>query len=240
MNIEIIYQTDDYLVLNKPAGISMHKDGKREEQTVADWLLENFPQTKGIGENLITTDGVEIEKPGIVHRLDKYTSGIILVALNQKTYEHFKKQFKDREIKKVYHLFAYGNLREDLIVVDKPIGKNRKDFRKRTTKNPRGKVREAKTNFKVLNRGKDGSELFVFVEARPQTGRMHQIRVHMKYLNTPIVCDSLYAPSKSSILGFQRMALHSRELIFNDLNNQEQYFVADYPEDFTKAIHCIF
>lgn len=238
MEIKIIKETKDYLVLNKPAGISVHGDGKREEYTLTDWLLEKYPEIKGVGENLETQNGI-IEKPGIVHRLDKQTSGIILIALNQKAYEHFKKQFKDRETKKFYHLFAYGNLREDLITIDDPIGKDRKDFRRRTTKNSRGKTREAVTNFKVLERGKYKDELFVFVEAMPKTGRMHQIRVHMKHLNCPIVCDSLYAPKRKSILGFNRLALHAKRLVFRDLENSEIDLSADYFEDFESALNYL-
>jgi RluA family pseudouridine synthase len=251
MDIKIIKQTDDYLVLNKPAGISVHGDGKTEQYTLVDWLLENFPQTKGVGEDLVVErsdpasarlhgarkrEARRIEKSGIVHRLDKETSGVILIALNQKTYEHFKKQFKEREIKKVYHAFAYGNIKDDIFTVNEPIGKDRKDFRKRTTKNPRGKVREAVTNFRILNRGKEDGQLFVFVEARPKTGRMHQIRVHLKNKNAPIVCDHLYAHGKKSILGFKRMALHARKLYFKDLNNVEQEVEAPYSADFENAI----
>jgi len=239
MVIEIIEQTEDYLVLNKPAGIAVHGDGKSKQETLTDWIIENFPQTKGVGEDLIIRNKeleIRIEKPGIVHRLDKDTSGVILVALNQKTYEHLKKQFKDRGIQKIYHLFAYGNLKEDIITVNEPIGKDRKDFRKRTTRNPRGKVRESKTDFRVLNRFKEGKELFVFVEARPKTGRMHQIRVHMKYLNAPIVCDSLYAHKKPQALGFERLALHAREIAFKDLSGSEKTFQAKYPRDFELAI----
>lgn len=236
MNIKIIHQEKDFLVLNKPSGISVHGDGKRKEETLADWLLENFPEIKGVGENLVTSEGVEIEKPGIVHRLDKETSGIILIALNQKAYEFFKKQFKNREIKKVYHLFAYGNIKDDLVTVDQLIGKDRKDFRRRTTKNPRGKVREAITDLKILKRGKFKEDLFVFVEARPKTGRMHQIRVHMKHLNCPIVCDRLYAPKRNPILGFDRLALHAKKLTFKTMNGEEIDFEAEYPEDFKLAV----
>lgn len=236
MNIKIIHQEKDFLVLNKPSGISVHGDGKREEKTLADWLLENFPEIKGVGENLVTSEGVEIEKPGIVHRLDKETSGIILVALNKKTYEFFKKQFKNREIKKVYHLFAYGNIKDDLVTVNQSIGKDRKDFRRRTTKNPRGKVREAITDLKILKRGKFKEDIFVFIEARPKTGRMHQIRVHMKHLNCPIVCDRLYAPKRGSILGFDRLALHAKKLTFKTMNGEEVDFESEYPEDFKSAI----
>ncbi len=236
MNIKIIYQNENYLVLNKPAGISVHGDGKNKEFTIVDWLLKNFPEVEKVGEDLITSEGIIIKKSGIVHRLDKETSGIILVALNQKSYEYFKKQFKNREIKKTYHLFAYGNLKEDLITVDVPIGKDRSDFRRRTTRNPRGKVREAKTNFKILSRGKEKDRLYVFVEAMPLTGRMHQIRVHMKHLNTPIVGDKLYAQKQKPILGFKRLALHSKQIIFKDLNGEIRVFKAEYPEDFSEAL----
>jgi 23S rRNA pseudouridine1911/1915/1917 synthase len=233
---EIIFQTPNYLVLNKPAGLSVHKDGKREEYTLADWILENFPEAENVGESIFTSDEVEIKKPGIVHRLDKDTSGIILIALTPEAYDHFKSQFKNRQIVKIYHLFAYGNLREDVMIVDSPIGKDRSDFRRRTTRNPRGKVRDARTNIKILQRGKENEQMYIFVEARPQTGRMHQIRVHMRHLNTPIVCDRLYARKKEAILGFDRLALHARQLIFKDLESSEQKFVADYPNDFENAI----
>jgi 23S rRNA pseudouridine1911/1915/1917 synthase len=238
MQIKILKETDSYLVLNKPAGISVHGDGKREEYTLVDWLLENYPDVKGVGEDLETDHGI-IEKPGIVHRLDKDTSGVILVTLNQKAYKHFKKQFKNREIKKFYHLFAYGNIKTDLFKVDAEIGKDRKDFRRRTTKNPRGKVREAETDFRILNRGKDGDELFVFVEAMPRTGRMHQIRVHMWHKNNPLVCDKLYSPKREPILGFERMALHARKLIFKDLEDNEIEVIAEYPEDFENALSML-
>lgn len=244
--VEIIKQTKDYLVLNKPSGISVHGDGKTDQETLTDWLLENFTEVKGVGENIINSNGTEIEKPGIVHRLDKETSGVILIALNQKAYEHFKKQFKNREIKKVYHAFAYGNIKDDLFTVDASIGKDRKDFRKRTTKNPRGKVRESKTDFRVLGRGattlklqstdKEEKQLFVFIEARPKTGRMHQIRVHLKHRSVPIVCDRLYSPRKEPLLGFKRMALHAKTLFFKDLEGNEIKVESDYPEDFKEAI----
>lgn len=236
MNIETIRQNNDYLVLNKPAGIAVHGDGKTDQETLTDWLLENFPETEGVGEDLFSSDGTVIKKPGIVHRLDKETSGAILIALNQEAYEYFKKQFKDRQVKKVYHAFAYGNIKDDLFTVDEPIGKDRKDFRKRTTKNPRGKIREARTDFRILFRGKEKEELFIFVEARPLTGRMHQIRVHLKHKNTPIICDSLYAFKREAILGFDRLALHARRIIFKDLKGEEIDVQAEYPNDFKEAV----
>jgi 23S rRNA pseudouridine1911/1915/1917 synthase len=237
MNIEIIKETKDYLVINKPSGISMHKDGKREEFTVADWVLEKYPQTKEVGESFVTSSGVEIEKPGIVHRLDKDTSGAVLIALNQDAYKFFKEQFQDRDVQKVYHLFAYGNLKEDLTKIEAPIGKDRKDFRKRTTKHARGEKRDAITNIKILNRIEEGGEKYIFVEARPKTGRTHQIRVHMKHLSSPIICDRLYASKKEPALGFERLALHAQRLIFKNTDGVEEDIIAKYPGDFEVAIN---
>ena len=133
MNIQIIKQTPDYIIINKPAGISVHASGQREEYTIADWVLENFPQTKEVGEPLRISNNTSIARHGIVHRLDKDTTGALLIALTQKGYEFFKKQFKEREIKKTYRAFLYGNLKEDHITIQEPIGKHKKDFRKRTT-----------------------------------------------------------------------------------------------------------
>jgi 23S rRNA pseudouridine1911/1915/1917 synthase len=234
MNIEIIEQTDNYVVLNKPAKLAVHSDGKISEKTLVDFILKNWPQTQGVGENIDTNDG-EINRPGIVHRLDKETSGVILVALNQKAYEHFKEQFKEREVQKIYHLFAYGNIKEDEMEIDKPIGKDRKDFRRRTTRNPRGKVRESETHIKVLGRGGSGDGSYVFVEAKPKTGRTHQIRVHMHSVSHPIVADPLYS-GRDPILGFERLALHARSLKIKDLDGEDKIFEASYTDDFIEAM----
>lgn len=234
MNIEIIKETDDYVVLNKPAGLAVHGDGKSEDRTLIDFILANWPTTQGVGEN-IELDNGEINRPGIVHRLDKETTGVILIAKTHEAYSCFKKQFQDREVVKVYHLFAYGNIKEDELTIGASIGKDRKDFRRRTTRNPRGKVREAETHIRVLKRGRFGDESYVFIEAKPKTGRTHQIRVHMHSISHPIVADPLYS-KKDLILGFDRLALHARILKVRDLNGEEQVFLAPYPDDFDEAI----
>jgi 23S rRNA pseudouridine1911/1915/1917 synthase len=117
MDIQIIKQTPDYIVIHKPFGISVHKSGQREEYTISDWVIENFPQTKDVGEPLKISNGKIIERHGIVHRLDKDTSGVLLIARTQKSYDFFKKQFQNREVKKIYNAFLYGNMKEDHVTI---------------------------------------------------------------------------------------------------------------------------
>lgn len=237
MNIQILTQTQDYIIINKPAGISVHASGHREEYTIADWALETFPQTKEVGEPLTLSNGMVIARHGIVHRLDKDTSGALIIALTQKGYEFFKSQFKEREIKKSYRAFLYGNLKEDHITIQEPIGKHKKDFRKRTTaRNSRGELKPAITFFHILKRTKIGSEPVMFVEAQPKTGRTHQIRVHARYMQHPVVADTLYARTKPKILGFARLALHAYSLEFKDFEGFTHKVTADFPEDFNNAL----
>lgn len=236
MNIQLIHQDTDYIVISKPAGISVHKSGQRDEYTIADWVLENYPQTKDVGEALIIGTGEKIARHGIVHRLDKDTSGIMIIALTQKGYEFFKNQFKNREIKKFYHAFLYGNLKEDHMTIQEPIGRHAKDFRKRTVgKNVRGATKSAITFFKVVERYKINSEHIVFVEAQPKTGRTHQIRVHARYIQHPVIADLLYASRKEKLLGFKRLALHAQKIQFTDMNGFSKEYIAEYPDDFVHA-----
>jgi 23S rRNA pseudouridine1911/1915/1917 synthase len=239
MSPSIIFENTDFLIVNKPVGLAVHADGRpaqqgrTKEHTLADWLLEKYPEIKDVGEPWTSPEGEVIYRPGIVHRLDKDTSGLMVVAKNQEMFDVLKKQFQNREVKKVYHAFVYGEMKQIKGIVDRPIGRSTKDFRKKSAqRGAKGELRDAITHFKVLNR-KDGLS---FIEAEPKTGRTHQIRVHMKAINHPIVCDKLYAPNHECKLGFGRTALHARSLSFNDKDGQPVSFEAPYPEDFEKAL----
>jgi len=242
MNPQIIKEEKDYLIINKPTGLVVHSDGRTQEKNLCDFLIENYPEIKGVGEPLKISEKKDghtnekiIDRPGIVHRLDRNTSGVMIVARTQEGFEYFKELFKNREIQKKYHAFIYGNLKEDSIVVDEPIGRNKKDFRQwMSGENARGNLRPAKTEFKVLKRS-DKKDI-TFIEALPKTGRTHQIRVHLKSLNSPIICDELYAPNRDSKLGFDRMALHAQSIRFKDINGEVKEYTADYPEDFKNAV----
>jgi len=231
----IISQTKDYALINKPAGLVVHSDGKTNESTLCDFLLEKFPEIENLGEPIELKDGTLIKRPGIVHRLDRETSGIMLVALNEEAFAYYKKQFQDRAVQKTYHAFVYENIKEDRGVINEPIGRSRNDFRQwQAGDKARGEMREAITEFNVLGRATDKS--FTFVEAKPKTGRTHQIRVHFKYLFHPLVADSLYSPGRENKLGFNRLALHSRDLEFVDIDGKIIKAEAPYPEDFENAL----
>lgn len=231
VNVEILYEDEDILAINKPAGLVVHSDGRTKEPSVSDWLLEKYPGAKDVGEPI-----GEIEKPGIVHRIDRETSGVLLLAKTKEGYECLKEQFQNREIEKTYHAFLYGDLKESHGTINLPIGKSSSDFRKRSAeRGAKGDKREAITHFQVLKRG----EGFTLVEAKPKTGRTHQIRVHFKALHHPVVADKLYAPKKEALLGFTRLALHAKEVSFMDTKGEKHTVSAPYPEDFKAALDAL-
>ncbi len=237
--IEIIYEYKDVLVINKPSGLMIHADGKSDEETLSDWLVEKYPEIKDVGEPA-EYDGKTIARPGIVHRLDKDTSGVMIIAKNQPTFLYLKKQFQDRNVKKIYRSFVYGNIKEDVGVIDKPIGRHPKIFNQWLAGTmARGTLREAVTEYKVLARGKIDGESVTYLELYPKTGRTHQIRAHLKSLSTPVICDRIYAPKRPCLLGFNRLALHALILKVRLPNGEQKKFVADLPEEFKNAEKCL-
>ncbi len=248
-DIVILYEDSDCLFIQKPAGISVHGDGKTPGATIADWILEAYPALASVGEPLLIShkgESLEIPKPGIVHRLDKETSGVMLIAKTQEAYDHFKSQFQGRETTKIYHAFVYGWPKEDDVLIDAGIGRSTGDIRRYGTgKNIRGTIRESQTIIRVLGRfgnraytgqGSTDDGVYSFVEAEPKTGRTHQIRVHLLSINHSIVSDSLYSPRRKKALGFDRLALHARSLTVKMLTGEDKNVVAPYPEDFENAL----
>ncbi len=233
MDIPILYEDDNYIVFNKPAGLVVHSDGRTKEPTLADWLITNRPEMKNVGEPLTPTEGEQILRPGIVHRLDKETSGAIVVAKNDKAFADLKEKFQNRLVNKKYHTFVYGSLKEDEDTISRPIGRSKNDFRKWSAqRGARGEMREAITNYRVLAKTKEAS----FVEVEPKTGRTHQIRVHFKAIHHPVVADALYAPKQPPILGFERLALHALEISFKGIDGKVIKVTAPYPPDFENAV----
>jgi len=228
------------LVINKPSGLIVHADGKTDEDSVVDWVLENYPKTKNVGEPLVLTDGTKVNRPGIVHRIDRDTSGILVIAKTKPAFEFLKSQFQDRLAHKTYHTFVYGDVKEDRGTIDRPIGKSPADFRRWSAqRGARGEMREAITYFRVLGR-KDGIS---FVEASPKTGRTHQIRVHFKAVNHSVVSDNLYATEtdlkKDNPTGLKRLALHAWKIEITSPSGKLLEITAPYPSDFKKAVDWI-
>jgi len=239
MNIEIIYEDDDVVVINKPSGILMHQDRHHTGMTVADWHVARIPSVAEVGEPLRTPSEV-IARPGVVHRLDAETSGVLLLVKHQDAFVHMKKQFHDRLVKKAYRAFVYGKMKEGEGKVTRPIGRSARDFRLRSAeKGAKGLLRDAYTEWKCLLTTSEHSYLELF----PGTGRTHQLRVHLKSISHPIVADTLYAVSAmeqaSDHLGFERLALHAHTLSVvlpaDAPTGKQTLFTASLPGDFEHA-----
>lgn len=249
MNIKILFENEHILIINKPSGLVVHSDGKTDEPTVVDWILENYPEIQGVGENMFIKNGnneIELNRPGIVHRIDRDTSGILVITKTQESFDDLKLKFKNREIKKTYYALVYGYIKNDAGVINQSIGRHTKDFRMKMAGDyARGKLREAVTEYQVIDRYIDESkkdkqgqfEKYTLVQCSPKTGRTHQIRVHLKWLNHPIVADTLYRGKRKEVLGLERTALHAYAISLFDLENIEINISVDLPSDMQDVLN---
>ena len=225
IELDIIYQDENIVVINKPAGIQIHPDHNEKENTIVNALLAKFPEISAVGDNPKL-------RPGIVHRLDKDTSGILIIAKNQKTFLELKKKFKNREITKKYWAIVFGRL-GDLGIIDKPLARAA-SYKKQVVagRKTKTKIREAITEYKVLKEVADYS----LVEVTPKTGRTHQIRVHMTSIGHPIVGDKTYKLKKYfTSYNIKRHLLHALSLEFS-LRDKTYKFEAPLPPDFQKFL----
>lgn len=215
---EIIYEDNELLAVNKPSGLIVYPDGKHAYPALSEWL-DKYKKTGGFSAF------------HFVHRIDRETSGILVVAKTEKARDFLKTQFAAREIKKTYRAFVYGGLKDDRGIIERPIGSARGGLGPRSATRPHGTTREAVTAYSVRARGTGATYVDVF----PKTGRTHQIRVHFSAIQHPVICDVLYAPTRESLLGFKRLALHALSLTFTHPNGKGMTLTAPLPEDFLKA-----
>ena len=247
MEIPIIYQNEDFIVINKPPGISVHGGDTVSGLTVVDFLLEKFPEIKTVGDEPEIRPApqgearsfLKNERPGIVHRLDKDTSGVMVVARMQESFEILKDIFKNRLAEKTYYAIVCGKVSPEKGVISFSIGRLVANPLKRGVEQGSRKIRGARdavTEYKVLKAGEKYSLLEVF----PKTGRMHQIRVHLSALHRPIACDTVYGGKKVCCpAGCGRQLLHARSLSFVYSDGQRFSFEADYPKDFSLALKSV-
>lgn len=210
-SLPIIYIDDNVIVINKPVGVLTHAKGAlNDEFTVAEFFRR------------YTTYNLDTNRPGIVHRLDRDTSGIMIGARNAETATLLQKQFADRKTKKQYTAVVTGHPKQEAAVIDLPIGRN--PTAPSTFKvDPGGKT--AQTTYKVTQSG----EKYSLIELQPKTGRTHQLRVHMQYIGTPIVGDRVYGGATAD-----RLYLHARSLEVTIPDGDRKVFTAEVPEQFSK------
>ncbi len=219
--LDIIYEDSDIIVVNKPKGMVVHPANGNPDGTLVNAILS-------ICKNSLSGIGGEL-RPGIVHRLDKDTSGLIIVAKNDKAHINMSEQIKERNVKKTYIALVRGNVPEEEATINMPIGRSTKDRKKMAvTKN--GK--QAITHFKVLKR----YSKYTLLEIKIETGRTHQIRVHMAEIGYPVVGDAVYSNGKNEF-GIEGQMLHAYKLEFmHPITNKHMELTAPLPQYFEKIL----
>ncbi|WP_017727230.1 RluA family pseudouridine synthase [Halalkalibacterium ligniniphilum] len=213
--LDIVFEDEDVIVVNKPRGMVVHPAPGHSSGTLVNGLMYHCKDLSGING---------VIRPGIVHRIDKDTSGLLMVAKNDRAHESLVNQLKAKTTKRVYQAIVHGVIPHDHGTIDAPIGRDKKDRQSMTVTEENS--REAVTHFSVLERFQE----YTFVECRLETGRTHQIRVHMKYIGFPLAGDPKYGPRKTLPIGGQ--ALHAAELGFtHPRTGEELAFQVEMPED---------
>ena len=222
IDLDILYEDNDIVVVNKHKGMVVHPAAGNYSGTLVNALMEYC------GESLSDINGVI--RPGIVHRIDKDTSGVLVVAKSNTAHEKLSEKLKVHDIKRVYVAVVYGIIREDSGKIDAPIGRHPVERKKMAVNTKTG--RRAVTYFKVLERFKDAT----YVELTLETGRTHQIRVHMSYIGYPIVGDEVYGRKKQKY-DIKGQALHAKLLGFvHPLKDEYMEFEANLPEYFCNLL----
>jgi 23S rRNA pseudouridine1911/1915/1917 synthase len=227
---EIIFENKDFMVVNKPSGLVVHgvrissrkrlDEERSKEPTLVDWLVKHYPEIKTVGDDPKL-------RPGIVHRLDKDTSGVMIVARTQEYFEYLKYLFQKHEIKKIYDALVFGIPKKEHDVIDLPIGIKNGTLKRSV--NVSKMAKEAVTEYRVIKKykmndeEKDTEQDFALLEVKPQTGRTHQIRVHLASIGHPIVGDRLYGKKLQPEFA-TRLMLHARSIGFLDMHGDRFEF----------------
>lgn len=207
LNIDVIYEDEDIAIINKEKGMVIHPAPGHEKGTLANGLLYRFEELSNYNGDL---------RPGIVHRLDKDTSGLLVIAKNNFSHKKLAAQFKKREVNRGYTALVFGRLKNKKGIIDAPIGRSQKDRKKMAVTNINSK--EAVTKYEVI----EEFENYSLLKLNLKTGRTHQIRVHMNYLNHPIVGDPVYSRGKNEFK-LEEQFLHAIELGFTHPRTEEYF-----------------
>lgn len=219
--LDILYEDNDLLVVNKPKGMVVHPAAGNFEGTLVNALLAHCKGSlSGIGG---------VMRPGIIHRIDKNTSGLLMVAKNDNSHKHLAAQIKEHSFVREYEAVVYGNVKNDEGTINAPIGRHPVHRKKMAVTDKNSK--EAVTHYKVINRYNG----FTHIRCKLETGRTHQIRVHMSYIGHPLAGDDVYGPKKV-IKELEGQCLHAKKLGFVHPNGKEMEFESDLPAYFNKFL----
>jgi len=229
----IIYQGKDFLALDKPAGIAVHGGPAVRGATIADWLIRKYPELKGVGDD-------PKMRPGIVHRLDRDTSGVMIVARTPQAFEDLKRRFQERSVEKTYLALVVGAPKERRGTIETPIGRSIRDPRRRKAGEHARSSRSAVTHYRILERFGMAHHRrlggYSLLEVKPKTGRMHQIRVHLTSLGCPVAGDTTYGGERAAVPGLGRQFLHAFRLEFSYPVGKRWRFEAPLPDDLNAVL----
>src|SRR5438270_12429628 len=221
--LDVLFEDEDVIVINKPSGLVVHPGAGQREHTLVNALLHHFPKLSGIGGK---------ERPGIVHRLDKETSGCLVAAKTDDAHRGLSKQFEQRAVEKIYLALVAGRLRKNAGTVEETIGRHPVDRQRMSTASRRG--RAAKTEYRVLS----SSDEISLLECKLHSGRTHQVRVHLQHLGHPVLGDKIYGKKQTAV--FPRQMLHAWKLRFQHPRTSEwRNFEAPLPIDFENALKSL-
>ncbi len=237
--IDVVYEDEDIIVVNKPVGMVVHPAAGNPDGTLVNALLYHC------GGSLSGIGGVI--RPGIVHRIDKDTSGLLVVAKNDAAHLALSEQLKGHHINRIYYAVAIGNMKEDAGTVDAPIGRHPIDRKRMAViKHDEAHAREAVTHWNTLARGFEDGAAFSLLRCELETGRTHQIRVHMAYTGHPLLGDPIYGGDRTQFQGRHRaliegQCLHAGELHFrHPTQNKEMHLYCPMPEEMQKVVRLLF
>jgi len=224
VKFKIVYEDDNIIVIDKKAGLLVHPTEKMEKDTLANGLLAYYPKIKNVGDNPL--------RPGIVHRLDKSVSGLMLVCKNQAAFDYYKKLFQTRKIKKVYTALVHGQMEKPHDLIDMPITRSATSGKMAVRSKEQG-GKDALTKYNVIKEFNH----FSLLEVEILTGRTHQIRAHLNSIKHPVVGDPLYKQKNvKQKFELNRTFLHSTILAFTDQNGEKKEFKAKLPVQLTNII----
>lgn len=218
-NLDIIYEDENFVVLNKPAGQVVHPTDSHPKGTLANALMAKYPEIKNVGEDTL--------RPGIVHRLDKEVSGLMVVARMQIAFDHLKSQFKNRKILKEYIALVHGAPPEHHGIINLPISRSKTQSGKMAAQTNDIEAKQAETEYEIMETYRN----YTLLKLTPKTGRTHQIRVHLNAIGCPLVGDALYKPRKMKLVDLGRIFLHSSRLEFSDLEGNIKIFFSTLPQE---------
>lgn len=237
MNLEALYEDDDLIVINKRQGMTVHPSQDNYEDTLVNALLFHC---KG------SLSGINGEiRPGIVHRLDKDTAGVMIAAKSDRAHLGLAEQIKNHTFTRIYHTILYGDFKEDTFTLDKPLGRSKKDYKKIAVYNrpdEENGIKNAVTHFTVIGRYKYKNSPYCYMKVQLETGRTHQIRVHAASLNHPVVGDPVYGREEinSQFPHLTGQCLFSKSIKFiHPVTNEEIYVEAGLPEFFIRTLELL-